>query len=239
MNIVILAAGQGKRMRSDLPKVLHPLAGKPLLRHVIDCARSLSPQRLIVVHGHGGDTVRQAIDAALPGNDIGWALQSPQLGTGHAVMQAAPLLDPTVPTLVLYGDVPLTTRDTLVRLIEAAGPDRLALLTVNLDDPTGYGRIVRHEGRIVRIVEHKDADEPTRGIDVGSVEYIHERIVEKRDEGVGVLLVSSELDEIMSLSDRIAVMYEGRIVDIVNADEVSREEIGLMMAGARKETVNA
>src|SRR5690606_22708319 len=91
-------------------------------------------------------------------------LQSPQLGTGHAVMQAAPLLDPTVPTLVLYGDVPLTTRDTLVRLIEAAGPDRLALLTVNLDDPTGYGRIVRHEGRIVRIVEHKDADEPTRGI---------------------------------------------------------------------------
>ncbi len=164
MNIVILAAGQGKRMRSDLPKVLHPLAGKPLLRHVIDCARSLSPHRLIVVHGHGGDTVRQAIDAALPGNDIGWALQSPQLGTGHAVMQAAPLLDPTVPTLVLYGDVPLTTRDTLVRLIEAAGPDRLALLTVNLDDPTGYGRIVRHEGRIVRIVEHKDADEPTLGI---------------------------------------------------------------------------
>jgi len=164
MNIVILAAGQGKRMRSELPKVLHPLAGKPLLRHVIDCARSLAPRRLIVVHGHGGDTVRQTIDASLPGNDIGWALQSPQLGTGHAVMQAARLLDPAVPTLVLYGDVPLTTRDTLVRLIDTAGPDRLALLTVMLDDPTGYGRIVRHEGRIVQIVEHRDADESVRGI---------------------------------------------------------------------------
>jgi len=144
--------------------VLHPLAGKPLLRHVVDCARSLSPRRLIVVHGHGGDAVRQTIDVALPGNEIGWALQNPQRGTGHAVMQAAPLLDPGVPTLVLYGDVPLTTRDTLVRLIEAAGPDSLALLTVTLDDPDGYGRIVRHEGRIARIVEHKDADESTRGI---------------------------------------------------------------------------
>jgi len=164
MNIVILAAGQGKRMRSDLPKVLHPLAGKPLLRHVIDCARSLAPQRLVVVHGHGGDAVREAIDAALPGNDLGWALQSPQLGTGHAVMQAVDQLDDAAPTLVLYGDVPLTTRDTLLRLIDAAGPDRLALLTVVLDDPTGYGRIVRHEGRIVGVVEHKDADEPTRGI---------------------------------------------------------------------------
>ncbi len=147
-------------MRSDLPKVLHPLAGKPLLGHVVDCARSLSPTTLIVVYGHGGDAVPRALAA----DDLRWAEQAPQLGTGHAVMQAVPQLDDSVPTLVLYGDVPLTRRDTLQRLLQAAGGDKLALLTVELADPTGYGRIVRHEGRIVRIVEHKDADEATRRI---------------------------------------------------------------------------
>ena len=101
MNIVILAAGQGKRMRSDLPKVLHPLAGKPLLQHVVDCARSLAPRRVVIVHGHGGDQVRDAIGSSPSGRELLWALQSPQLGTGHAVMQAAPQLDDSVPTLVL------------------------------------------------------------------------------------------------------------------------------------------
>ena len=160
MNVVILAAGMGKRMRSDLPKVLHPLAGRPLLAHVLECARSLSPKRLVVVHGHGGDQVPTALAAS----DITWALQSPQLGTGHAVMQAAPHLDDSVPTLILYGDVPLTRRETLARLLEAAGHDRLGILTVDLPDPAGYGRIVRDEGRIARIVEHKDADEVIRAI---------------------------------------------------------------------------
>ncbi len=160
MNVVILAAGMGKRMRSNLPKVLHPLAGKPLLAHVIDCARSLAPRRIVIVYGHGGETVPQAI----AGDDLRWALQEPQLGTGHAVMQALPHLDPGVPTLVLYGDVPLTARDTLARLIEAAGSDKLGLLTVDLADPEGYGRIVRDGGAIVRIVEHKDADAATRAI---------------------------------------------------------------------------
>ena len=160
MNVVILAAGMGKRMRSDLPKVLHPLAGKPLLAHVIDCARSLAPRRIVIVYGHGGETVPQAI----AGDDLHWALQAPQLGTGHAVMQALPLLEPGVPTLVLYGDVPLVARDTLARLIGAAGTDRLGLLTVDLADPEGYGRIVRDGGRIVRVVEHKDADPATREI---------------------------------------------------------------------------
>ena len=161
MNIVILAAGQGKRMRSDLPKVLHPLAGKPLLQHVVDCARSLAPRRVVIVHGHGGDQVRDAIGSSPSGRELLWALQSPQLGTGHAVMQAAPQLEDSVPTLVLYGDVPLTTQETLRRLVDAAGTDRLALLTVDLDDPTGYGRIVREAGKIARIVEHKDADQTT------------------------------------------------------------------------------
>ena len=160
MNVVVLAAGMGKRMRSDLPKVLHPLAGKPLLAHVLDCARSLSPNRIVVVYGHGGERVPAALAAA----DLQWALQDPQLGTGHAVMQAAPLLDDRVPTLVLYGDVPLTSRETLARLVEAAGTSRLALLTVELDDPAGYGRIVRDGARILRIVEHRDADDATRAI---------------------------------------------------------------------------
>ncbi len=173
MNVVILAAGMGKRMRSNLPKVLHPIAGRPLLGHVLDLARSLSPKRLIVVYGHGGEQV----PALMAADDITWARQMPQLGTGHAVMQAAPWLDETVPTLILYGDVPLTTGATLARLCKAARPAadgadgaqvaqvaQVAILTVLLDDPSGYGRIVREDGRIVRIVEHKDADEATRAV---------------------------------------------------------------------------
>jgi len=160
MNVVILAAGMGKRMRSDLPKVLHPLAGKPLLGHVLDCARTLSPRRQIVVYGHGGETVPTRMAAP----DVRWVLQAPQLGTGHAVMQAVPELDESAPTMVLYGDVPLTRARTLAQLVAAAGEDKLALLTVELDNPTGYGRIVREDGRIVRIVEHKDADPATLAI---------------------------------------------------------------------------
>ncbi len=160
MNVVILAAGMGKRMQSDLPKVLHPLAGKPLLSHVIDTARSLSPVRCCVVFGHGGDAVPRTLAA----EDIDFVLQQPQLGTGHAVMQALPLLQDDQPTLVLYGDVPLTTPATLQKLLRAAGTDKLAVLTVNLDDPTGYGRIVREYHRIVRIVEQKDASDTERSI---------------------------------------------------------------------------
>ncbi|HEY6896175.1 MAG TPA: bifunctional UDP-N-acetylglucosamine diphosphorylase/glucosamine-1-phosphate N-acetyltransferase GlmU [Rhodocyclaceae bacterium] len=160
LNVVILAAGQGKRMHSDLPKVLHTIAGKPLLGHVIDTARSLGAARICVVYGHGGETVRQAF----PATDLHWAKQEPQLGTGHAVLQALPHLDPALPTLVLYGDVPLTRADTLRRLIAAAGPEALALLTVEMANPHGYGRIVRLHGQIVRIVEEKDADDAERAI---------------------------------------------------------------------------
>ena len=160
MNIVILAAGQGKRMHSNLPKVLHPLAGKPLVRHVIDTARTLSPSRLCIVYGHGGDAVRSALDAP----DLAWALQEPQLGTGHAVLQAVPFLDGEGTTVVLYGDVPLIRAETLRRLIHAAA-DGLAVLTVEVDDPHGYGRMVRDaSGRVVRIVEQKDATPEERAI---------------------------------------------------------------------------
>lgn len=153
MNIVVLAAGKGTRMKSDLPKVLHPLAAKPLLGHVLDCARQLSPTRLVVVYGHGGETVQQTI----PDNDLRWALQEPQLGTGHAVMQAADHLDESAPTLILYGDVPLTRPETLQRLMSCCNNEALAILTIQMDDPSGYGRIVRENGNITRIVEQKDA----------------------------------------------------------------------------------
>jgi len=168
MNVVILAAGMGKRMQSALPKVLHPLAGKPLLRHVIDTARSLGPKKLCVIYGHGGAAVPEMVSALAQetGSTIETALQQPQLGTGHAVMQAVPQLIDAEATLVLYGDVPLTTADSLRRLVEAAGNDKLGILTVEQANPFGLGRIVRDadSGAIVRIVEEKDASEQERAI---------------------------------------------------------------------------
>jgi bifunctional UDP-N-acetylglucosamine pyrophosphorylase/glucosamine-1-phosphate N-acetyltransferase len=160
LNVVILAAGKGKRMHSDLPKVLHPLAGKALLGHVLDAAREIGAARICVVYGHGGEQVRSALGAS----DIAWVLQEPQLGTGHAVLQAMPSAVASAPTLVLYGDVPLIRASTLQRLIKAAGSDSLALLTAHLDDPRGYGRIVRVDGLVTRIVEEKDADDAERAI---------------------------------------------------------------------------
>jgi bifunctional UDP-N-acetylglucosamine pyrophosphorylase/glucosamine-1-phosphate N-acetyltransferase len=166
MNVVILAAGMGKRMQSALPKVLHPLAGKPLLSHVIDTARGLSPTKLCVIYGHGGAAVPEMLKQQATAGDapIETALQEPQLGTGHAVMQAVPQLDLSVPTLILYGDVPLTTADSLRRLVEAAGSDKLAILTVVQENPFGLGRIIRENGEIVRIVEEKDANAEQRAI---------------------------------------------------------------------------
>ncbi len=155
LQVVVLAAGQGKRMHSDLPKVLHPLAGRPLLGHVLDAARELGARGLCVVIGHGGDLVRAAL-ASQP--DLKWGVQSTQLGTGHAVMQALPHLETGGQVLVLYGDVPLISSETLSELVLAAGEDRLGLLTQHLDQPRGYGRIVRDAaGRVARIVEEKDA----------------------------------------------------------------------------------
>ena len=150
LSIVILAAGQGKRMKSDLPKVLQPLAGKPLLRHVIDTACTLQPVSLHVVYGHGGDVVRGALADAPVSS---WCLQAEQLGTGHAVQQALPALHDGELALILYGDVPLVSADTLRSLVALAGPKTMSLLTVMLEDPTGYGRIVRDaRGKVRRIV---------------------------------------------------------------------------------------
>ncbi len=164
MNIVILAAGQGKRMRSSLPKVLHPVAGRPMLAHVIAAARSACTEAasITVVIGHGAATVQEAFPET---QGLHFVRQEPQLGTGHAVMQAVPHLDDATPTLVLYGDVPLITATTLRHLLQAAGRD-VGVLTVRLADPSGYGRVVRNErGDVVRIVEQKDASAAEQAID--------------------------------------------------------------------------
>ena len=164
LDIVILAAGQGTRMRSALPKVLHPVAGKSMLGHVIDTARALQPQSIQVVIGHGADRVRER----LAGDDLSWVVQAEQLGTGHAVAQALPSLS-AERVLILYGDVPLIEAETLQRLLQKVSPDQLALLTVILDDPTGYGRIVRDaRGEVQAIVEHKDANDEQRAIREGN-----------------------------------------------------------------------
>jgi len=164
LEIVILAAGQGTRMRSALPKVLHPIAGNSMLGHVIHSARQLDPQRIHVVIGHGADAVRERLAA----DDLNFVLQDKQLGTGHAVAQAVPFITADT-VLVLYGDVPLIEVDTLQRLLKHVGPQQLGLLTVELDDPTGYGRIVRDaDGQVTAIVEQKDANEAQRAITEGN-----------------------------------------------------------------------
>jgi bifunctional UDP-N-acetylglucosamine pyrophosphorylase/glucosamine-1-phosphate N-acetyltransferase len=160
LDVVVLAAGQGKRMRSDLPKVLHPLAGRALLAHVLDTARALAPRKTVVVHGHGAEQVR----AAFAGDHLEWVLQAEQLGTGHAVQQAMPRVDAKSMVVILYGDVPLVRSESLKRLIDAAG-DGVAVMTTELDNPKGYGRIVRQSsGRVERIVEDKDATDKERAI---------------------------------------------------------------------------
>ncbi|HXP27983.1 MAG TPA: bifunctional UDP-N-acetylglucosamine diphosphorylase/glucosamine-1-phosphate N-acetyltransferase GlmU [Steroidobacteraceae bacterium] len=154
LSVVILAAGQGKRMNSDLPKVLQPLAGEPLLQHVINTARTLNPGNIYVVYGHGGAQVQ----AALHEEPVEWVLQADQLGTGHAVMQAMCVIPDEHTVLVLYGDVPLISGASLSKLIAAADTGALAILSVNLDEAHGYGRIVRNaDGQVAAIVEHRDA----------------------------------------------------------------------------------
>lgn len=158
ISILILAAGQGTRMRSSRPKVLQALAGRPLLRHVVDCARQIDAADICVVYGHGGDQVQ----AAFADDGLRWALQAEQLGTGHAVMQAMPETADDNRVLVLFGDVPLLRPQTLERLLNECGADDLGVLTVDVSNPHGYGRIVRENGRVVRNVEEKDANDSER-----------------------------------------------------------------------------
>lgn len=164
LDVVVMAAGKGTRMKSKRPKVLHRLAGRALAQHVIDCAARLSARSVVVITGHGADEVEAGLSAPA-GTPLRFVRQEPQLGTGHAVQQAAPVLPDDGVTLVLSGDVPLTQADTLQALLQACDGQRLALLTLDLPDPTGYGRIVRTaSGDVQAIVEHKDATEAQRAI---------------------------------------------------------------------------
>ncbi|TXI65754.1 MAG: UDP-N-acetylglucosamine diphosphorylase/glucosamine-1-phosphate N-acetyltransferase [Limnohabitans sp.] len=165
LDVVIMAAGKGTRMKSSLPKVLHTLAGKALVQHVIDTARQLHARHTIVITGHGADQVESFLGLAYGQSGLEFARQMPQLGTGHAVQQAVPALPDDGVVIVLSGDVPLTQPQTLQTLVQACAGDKLALLTIEFQDPTGYGRIVRSpSGQVHAIVEHKDANEAQRAI---------------------------------------------------------------------------
>ena len=160
LHVVILAAGQGSRMKSKLPKVLHAVAGKPMLQHVLDTASELQPDAIHVIVGHGADLVKTTINT-----NVNWCLQEEQLGTGHAVAQALPHVPDDATVLILYGDVPLTSKQTLGELVTLVDDKQLGLLTVELEDPSGYGRIIRDaDGFIESIVEQKDANEEQLGV---------------------------------------------------------------------------
>ena len=203
LGVVILAAGQGTRMKSRLPKVLHPLGARPLLRHVVDTALELAADRVAVVYGHGGEAVIEAIGEPR----VHWVLQDEQLGTGHAVTRAMPALDGVDRVLVLYGDVPLILPGTLRRLLRTAGEGMLGVLTMELDDPAGYGRIVRDaEGAVQRIVEQKDADaEEQRIREVNTGILVVDRV--KLDDWLGRLSNDNAQGEYY-LTDIIAMAVE-------------------------------
>lgn len=161
LDILVLAAGKGTRMRSDLPKVLHPVGGKALVQHVVDTARKVGGEQILIIVGHGAEKVEERMAAP----DVRFVLQAQQLGTGHAVQQALPHLRNDATVLILYGDVPLTRAETLQKLIASVSEQQMGLLTVNMQDPTGYGRIVRNAaGAVQAIVEHKDANDEQKKI---------------------------------------------------------------------------
>ena len=222
LSIVILAAGQGKRMASDLPKVLQPLAGKPLLQHVLETARSLDPAALYVVYGHGGEQVR----AAFAGQAVEWILQAEQKGTGHAVQQAMPNIPDDHQVLVLYGDVPLLRAETLRGLVALASDRQLALLTVNLADPTGYGRVVRdRRGQVKAVVEHKDATRAQHALREGNTGVLVApagRLGEWLDR-----LKSNNAQGELYLTDVIAMAVKDRIAVVAIPAETESEVLGV------------
>jgi bifunctional UDP-N-acetylglucosamine pyrophosphorylase/glucosamine-1-phosphate N-acetyltransferase len=244
--VVILAAGQGTRMKSALPKVIHDLAGRPLIKHVIDTAKAIEPDKIIVVHGHGGETVKETIID----DGLHWVEQAQQLGTGHAVEQALPALEGVDKVLVLYGDVPLIKSSTLNNLL--GQESALSILTVKLADPTGYGRIVRDaNGQVLKIVEHKDAsedqlkiDEINTGIlaaDFGLLKkwidkldnnnsqkefYLTDIISLAADEGIEVRSANPETDsEVTGINDRVQLAELERLYQKEQATELMKSGV--------------
>ena len=255
LSVVILAAGQGKRMRSALPKVLHRLGGKPLLEHAYRAARDLRPEQVYVVYGHGGEQVRDALGYL----GVQWIEQDRQLGTGHAVAQVLPFIesdiDPNDTVLVLYGDVPLITSETLDRLVKASDGGRLALLTVELPDPSGYGRIVRDAaGRVQRIIEDRDASPEERAIGevntgmmavsashlkgwVARLEnqnaqgeyYLTDVIAMAVADGVAVEPVSpASVFEVMGVNDRVQLAELERRYQRCQAEQLMRQGVTIL-----------
>lgn len=250
LGVVILAAGQGTRMRSRLPKVLHDLAGRPLLDHAVQAAKRLSPERVVVVYGHAGEQVKSAFNDP----DLIWVEQKEQLGTGHALAQALPALQGVDCILVLYGDVPLLRDKTLSSLITASMYSDLALLTAAFDDPTGYGRVVRdQDGKIQSIVEHKDASSKEleiREINTGillakrdAMERWLGRVDNKNSQGEyyltdavglavadGVCVQSSQpkdLNEVAGVNDRAQLAHLETIFQQWQAEKLMRDGLGL------------
>ncbi|MDN3516599.1 bifunctional UDP-N-acetylglucosamine diphosphorylase/glucosamine-1-phosphate N-acetyltransferase GlmU [Aquisalimonas lutea] len=253
LHVVILAAGQGTRMRSDLPKVLHPLAGRPLLRHVVDTALGLGPAAVHVVHGHGGDRVRSAL-ADVP---VTWVEQGEQLGTGHAVQQALPAIPDDASVLVLYGDVPLVRAETMTNLVAAAA-DGAAVLTTELADPGGYGRVIRDaDGSVARIVEDKDATPDERAVretntglmaapagrlrgwlarcgndNVQGEYYLTDVVALARSDGEAVhAAVAADPEEVAGVNDRVQLQTAERAYQYRQAQELMRAGLGLVDAG--------
>lgn len=247
--VVILAAGKGTRMRSRQPKVLHPLAGRPMLQHVIDSARGLDPDRIIIVHGHGGDQVK----AAIPGDDLSWVEQAEQLGTGHAVAQAMPEISEDR-VLVLYGDVPLIRTQTLASFAGQADEKNMALMTLTMDDPGAYGRIVRNEAdEVMRIVEFKDASGEERAIqeintgilaagrnwlnealpalsaeNAQGEYYLTDVIAMAVDRGMGIRASQPEYSwEVDGVNDRVQLARLERIYQALQAEDLMRGGVSL------------
>jgi bifunctional UDP-N-acetylglucosamine pyrophosphorylase/glucosamine-1-phosphate N-acetyltransferase len=250
LGVIVLAAGKGKRMRSRMPKVLHPLAGRPLLAHVLESAQAVDAARICVVYGHGGELVPETMASF----DCIWVEQAEQQGTGHAVLQAMPTMRDVDSVLVLYGDVPLTQPTTLQRLVKESAESDLGLLTAFLDDPTGYGRIVRDgEGRVLRNVEQEDATEAELDIDeVNTGIMIADRV--KLDGWLsrigshnaqgeyylpdilalaaadGVCIVTSQpqsLEEVSGVNDRIQLAALERYFQRLRAEELMRGGVTL------------
>lgn len=215
LNVVVLAAGQGSRMKSSLPKVVHSIAGLPMAQRVINTAQSLDQATMHIVVGHGADTVKNT----LVGDDLRWYLQAEQLGTGHAVMQALPgLKDQTGITLILYGDVPLTKKETLAKLMSEVQDKDLVLLTLEMEDPTGYGRIVRASDNSVRaIVEHKDATSEQH-----QIKEINTGIMAVKTELLAQWLPNLSNDNVQKeyyLTDLVAMaVAEGKVVSATQPD---------------------
>lgn len=251
LEVIILAAGQGTRMRSALPKVLHVIGDRPLLAHVIATAEQLNPVAIHVVYGHGGEQVRAQLNQVA----VNWVEQAEQLGTGHAVAQALPAVDPESTVLILYGDVPLVRRETLAGLVAAAVARGFALLTVKLDDPTGYGRIVRDaSGEVKRIVEQKDADAQTLAICEGNSGmmalsgrhlsgwlarldndnsqgeyYLTDVIAMAVAEGACVEgIVANDVDEVLGVNDRLQLAHLERALQRRNAEALMRAGVTLI-----------